>query len=82
MIIISQICKFTMLFNILTKEEWPLSPFSFCLQDLSILHFSADNDFAFFFVVVQSLSCVRLFVTQWTVACQGPMSMEFSKQKY
>ena len=31
MIIISQICKFTMLFNILTKEEWPLSPFHFSL---------------------------------------------------
>ena len=27
-------------------------------------------------------SCVRLFVTPWTVACQAPMSMGFSKQEY
>ena len=28
------------------------------------------------------LSCVRLFVTPWTVACQAPLSMDFSKQEY
>ena len=28
------------------------------------------------------LSCVRLFVTPWTIACQAPLSMEFSKQEY
>ena len=33
-------------------------------------------------VVVQSLSCVQLFVTLWTIACQGPLSMEFSRQEY
>ena len=27
----------------------------------------------FMFVVVQSLSCVQLFVTPWTVACQAPL---------
>ena len=27
-------------------------------------------------------SCVRLFVTPWTVARQTPLSMEFSKQEY
>ena len=27
-------------------------------------------------------SCVWLFVTPWTVTCQAPLSMEFSKQKY
>ena len=32
--------------------------------------------------VVQSLSCVRLFATPWTVACQTPLSMGFSKQEY
>ena len=31
---------------------------------------------------VQSLSCVRLFVTPWTVAHQVPLSMEFSRQEY
>ena len=29
-----------------------------------------------------SLSCVRLFATPWTVARQAPLSMEFSRQKY
>ena len=28
------------------------------------------------------LSQVLLFVTLWAVACQAPLSMEFSKQKY
>ena len=32
--------------------------------------------------VCQSLSRVRLFATPWTVACQAPLSMEFSKQEY
>ena len=31
---------------------------------------------------VQSLSCVWLFVTLWTVACQAPLSMEFPRQGY
>ena len=30
----------------------------------------------------QSLSCVRLFVTLWTAACQAPLSMGFSRQEY
>ena len=30
----------------------------------------------------KSLSCVRLFVTPWTVVCQAPLSMEFSRQGY
>ena len=32
--------------------------------------------------VVQSLSCVQLFVTPWTIAYKGPPSMEFSRQEY
>ena len=32
--------------------------------------------------IAQSLSCVQLFTTPWTVAHQYPLSMEFSKQKY
>ena len=31
---------------------------------------------------MQSLSCVQLFVTPWTVAHQAPLSMEFSRQEY
>ena len=30
----------------------------------------------------KSLSCVRLFVTPWTVAPQAPLSMGFSRQEY
>ena len=31
---------------------------------------------------MESLSCVHLFVTPRTVACQAPLSMEFSRQEY
>ena len=29
----------------------------------------------------QSLSRVRLFLTPWTVSCQAPLSLEFSRQE-
>ena len=32
--------------------------------------------------VVSSLSLVQLFETPWTMACQAPLFMEFSKQEY
>ena len=32
--------------------------------------------------VLSHFSCVRLFVTLWTVACQTPLSMGFSRQEY
>ena len=32
--------------------------------------------------VDQLLSCVQLFVTPQTVACQAPLSMGFSRQEY
>ena len=31
---------------------------------------------------VRSLSCVRLFAISWTIACQAPPSMGFSRQDY
>ena len=30
----------------------------------------------------QSLSCVRVFATPWTIACQASLSMGFFRQKY
>ena len=30
----------------------------------------------------QWLSFVRFFVTPWTVVCQAPLSMEFSRKEY
>ena len=32
--------------------------------------------------VHECFSCVRLVATSWTVACQAPLSMEFSRQGY
>ena len=31
---------------------------------------------------VRVLSCIQLFVTLWTVACQALLSTEFSRQEY
>ena len=36
----------------------------------------------YYSLYVKSLSCVRLFVTPWTVAYQAPPSMGFSRQWY
>ena len=33
-------------------------------------------------VCVLVAHCVQLFVTPWTVACQSPQSMKFSRQEY
>ena len=35
-----------------------------------------------FICVCQSLSCVRLFVTSWTIAHQVPLFMEFFRQEF
>ena len=43
---------------------------------------SIFSNWSFGFVKVQSLSRVQLFATPWTVACQAPLSMEFSRQEY
>ena len=32
--------------------------------------------------MLSRFSCVWLFVTPWTVACQAPLFMEFSRQEY
>ena len=33
-------------------------------------------------VTTQSLNCVQLFATPWTVGFQAPLSMEFPRQEY
>ena len=33
-------------------------------------------------VHAKCVSCARLFATLWTVACQSPLSMGFSRQEY
>ena len=32
--------------------------------------------------MLSRFSCVQLFVTLWTVACQAPLSMVFSRQEH
>ena len=36
----------------------------------------------FILLCVYVLNCVQLFVSPWTVACQAPLCMEFSRQEY
>ena len=44
---------------------------------------SIFSNWSFGFVKVQSLSRrVQLFATPWTVACQAPLSIDFSRQEY
>ena len=42
----------------------------------------ARPGFSGFCLCPESLSCVWLFAIPWTVACQAPLSMEFSRQEY
>ena len=44
--------------------------------------FLCVNVLLFTHVAVQSLSLIGLFVTQWTVAHQAPLSMGIFKQEY
>ena len=32
--------------------------------------------------MLNCFNCVQLFVTLWTIACQAPLSMGFSRQEY
>ena len=50
--------------------------FSYCIF-LRFIHVVASTSTSFLFM----LSCVQL-VIPWTVACQTPLSMEFSRQEY
>ena len=48
------------------------------------IFFFNDSIFLFYFLIIyaQLLSCVQLFATLWTVVCQAPLSMRFSRQEY
>ena len=43
---------------------------------------SSDKSCMILSVVFQLLTCVKLFATPQTVACQAPLSMGFSWQEY
>ena len=52
-------------------------------QPLKQVHFKAATKSVTLWVCdVKLLSCVRLFVTPWSVAHQAPLSMEFPRQEY
>ena len=56
-------------------------------MSLNILsHLMCDNFIVFYYEVkwseMNSLSRVQLFATPWTVVCQAPPSMGFSRQEY
>ena len=49
---------------------------------LSLLLIVSDYGIITLLVLMHGLSCVRLFVTLWTIACQAPLSMGFFRQEY
>ena len=54
---------------------------SHCMIALSVFrHLNTASPWAC--VCAQSFSCVQLFATPWTVACQASLSMEFSRKEY
>ena len=45
-------------------------------------HICTTESLCYMCVCVCLLSHIQLFVTQWTVACQAPLSMESPRQEY
>ena len=45
------------------------------------LHIHVHTSFMCY-AVLSCFSCVELFATLWTVACQGPLYMGFPRQEY
>ena len=61
------------------KPMFPVSP---ALQADSLLLSQRGSPLPSKRVKVKLLSHVRLFATPWTVACQAPLSMGFSRREY
>ena len=59
------------------KQKFILPLSNINLQVRFCLYRMAKNTFN-----MQSLSCVQLFATLCTVACQAPLSKRFSRQEY
>ena len=56
---------------------------TFCsLENLWVLHHKHLLGWHSCARMLSRFSCVRLFATLWTVACQAPLFMGFSKQEY
>ena len=70
-------------FNFLQNSIFHIATSFSILCHISIRNYFPKSQSAWLCVVViQSLSCVRPFVTPWTVARQAPLSMGFPKQEY
>ena len=51
-----------------------------CYKSTNCIH---EEDFTLItFVCVQSLNCVPVFATPWTVACKSPLSTGFSRREF
>ena len=59
-----------------------VKPVSLTSPALAGRFFTTSANWEAHFIVTQLLSCVWLFVTPWTVACQAPLSIGFSRQEY
>ena len=69
----------------LTSESPQFKSQLFCLGTLCTSYYLNISQLSYFIfekVKVKSLSCVRLFVTPWTVAHKAPLSIGFSRQEY
>ena len=63
--------------------SWKLGPVdkTKCIYEKYIL-VSSVTKCIFLMCVLSCFSCIQLFVTPWTVACQALLSMGFSRQEY
>ena len=55
---------------------------SFEMEFIDILKKKQNRNLFNFACMLSCFSCVRLFATLWTVACQAPLSMGFSREDY
>ena len=47
-----------------------------------LLKYKSQGNSSLLVCMPSHFSCIRLFVTLWTVACQAPLSVGFSRQEY
>ena len=59
-----------------------IEPSTSALEVQSLNHWTTREVPELCACVLSHFSCVQLFVIQWTVACQAPLSMGFSRQEY
>ena len=67
--------------QVITEKQWHLKNellFCICL----FYQGGCSNYYCCAMCVLSYFNCVWLFKTLWTVACQAPLSMGFSRQKY